>query len=158
MLQVNRLRNFADLGQGFEKGLPFTAWAKQTHDDRKGNNSKDNPDANCMPLGLMQLHTHPYEKKILQGPGAIAIMYNANNDVRQILTNGQPLPKLTPELAPWWYGYSVGKWEGETLVVTTIGFRDDVAGCERKSSDQHRQNDGALYAAQFRYASDRHHD
>jgi hypothetical protein len=53
-------------------------------------------------------------------------MYNANNDVRQILTNGQALPKVGPELAPWWYGYSVGKWEGDTLVVTTVGFRDDV--------------------------------
>jgi hypothetical protein len=118
--------NFGELGAGFEKGLPFTAWARQTHDERKGNNSKDNPDANCMPLGLMQLHTHPFEKKIVQGPGAVVIMYNANNDVRQILTNGQTLPTVGPQLAPWWYGYSVGKWEGDTLVVTTIGFRDDV--------------------------------
>ncbi len=118
--------NFAELGSGFEKGLPFTEWGRQTHDDRKANNSKDNPDANCKPLGLMQLHTHPYEKKIVQGPGTIVIMYNANNDVRQILTNGQTLPALTPQLAPWWYGYSVGKWEGDTLVVTTVGFRDDV--------------------------------
>jgi hypothetical protein len=53
-------------------------------------------------------------------------MYNANNDVRQILTNGQTLPEVGPQLAPWWYGYSVGKWEGDTLVVTTVGFRDDV--------------------------------
>lgn len=118
--------NFAELGTGFEGGLPFTAWGKQTHDDRKANNSKDNPDANCKPLGLMQLHTHPYEKKIVQGPGTIVIMYNANNDVRQILTNGQQLPTVGPNLAPWWYGYSVGKWEGDTMVVTTVGFRDDV--------------------------------
>jgi hypothetical protein len=111
---------------GFEKGLPFTDWGRQTHDERKGNNSKDNPDAHCKPLGLMQLHTHPYEKKIVQGAGELVIMYNANNDVRQILTNGQTLPELGPNLAPWWYGYSVGKWEGETLVVTTVGFRDDV--------------------------------
>jgi hypothetical protein len=33
---------------------------------------------------------------------------------------------MGPQLAPWWYGYSVGKWEGDTLVVTTVGFRDDV--------------------------------
>ena len=118
--------NFGDLGVGFEKGLPYTEWGRQTRDERKANDSKDNPDAHCRPLGLMQLHTHPYEKKIVQGPGAIVIMYNANNDVRQILTNGQALPELGPQLAPWWYGYSVGKWEGDTLVVTTIGFRDDV--------------------------------
>ncbi len=117
---------FGDLGSGFEKGLPYTEWGRQTRDQRKANNSKDNPDAHCRPLGLMQLHTHPFEKKIVQGPAAIVIMYNANNDVRQILTNGQALPKVGPELSPWWYGYSVGKWEGDTLVVTTVGFRDDV--------------------------------
>jgi len=117
---------FGELGSGFEKGLPFTDWGRKTHDDRKANNSRDNPDANCKPLGLMQLHTHPFEKKIVQGNGTIVIMYNANNDVRQILTNGQALPKLGPDLAPWWYGYSVGKWVGDTLEVTTVGFRDDV--------------------------------
>ena len=117
---------FGDLGAGFEKGLPYTEWGRKVRDDRKANNSKDNPDANCRPLGLMQLHTHPFEKKIVQGNGAIVIMYNANNDVRQILTNGQTLPEVGPQLAPWWYGYSVGKWEGDTLVVHTVGFRDDV--------------------------------
>lgn len=117
---------FGDVGAGFEKGLPYTEWGRQIRDQRKANNSKDNPDAHCRPLGLMQLHTHPFEKKIVQGSGAIVIMYNANNDVRQILTNGQTLPEVGPQLAPWWYGYSVGKWEGDTLVVNTVGFRDDV--------------------------------
>ena len=117
---------FGDVGVGFEKGLPFTEWGRMIRDERKANNSKDNPDANCRPLGLMQLHTHPFEKKIVQGNGSIVILYNANNDVRQILTNGQALPEVGPRLAPWWYGYSVGKWEGDTLVVTTVGFRDDV--------------------------------
>jgi hypothetical protein len=117
---------FGNVGAGFENGLPFTEWGRKIRDERKANNSKDNPDANCRPLGLMQLHTHPFEKKIVQGNGSIVIMYNANNDVRQILTDGQPLPEVGPELAPWWYGYSAGKWEGETLVVTTVGFRDDV--------------------------------
>lgn len=120
------LAQFNDVGAGFPNGLPFTDWGRKVRDDRKANNSKDNPDAHCRPLGLMQLHTHPYEKKIVQGKDAIVIMYNANNDVRQILTNGQPLPEVGPALAPWWYGYSVGKWEGDTLVVTTVGFRDDV--------------------------------
>jgi hypothetical protein len=120
------LATFGNVGAGFENGLPFTEWGRKIRDDRKANNSKDNPDANCRPLGLMQLHTHPFEKKIVQGKDAIVIMYNANNDVRQILTNGQPLPQVGPELAPWYYGYSVGKWEGDTLVVTTVGFRDDV--------------------------------
>lgn len=120
------LAQFNDVGAGFPNGLPFTDWGRKIRDERKANNSKDNPDAHCRPLGLMQLHTHPYEKKIVQGKDAIVIMYNANNDVRQILTNGQPLPTVGPDLAPWWYGYSVGHWEGDTLVVNTVGFRDDV--------------------------------
>ena len=120
------LAQFNDVGAGFPNGLPFTDWGRKIRDERKANNSKDNPDAHCRPLGLMQLHTHPYEKKIVQGKDAIVIMYNANNDVRQILTNGQPLPTVGPDLAPWWYGYSVGHWEGDALVVNTVGFRDDV--------------------------------
>lgn len=123
---VPPMANFADLNNAFEEGLPYTDWAKAVKAERMGNNSKDNPDAHCMPLGLMQLHTHPYEKKIVQSPGTTVIMYDANNDVRQILTDGRPLPVVTPDLAPWWYGYSVGEWEGDTLVVTTVGFRDDV--------------------------------
>lgn len=120
------LAQFADLGANFENGLPYTEWGRRIRDERKANNSKDNPDAHCKPLGLMQLHTHPFEKKIVQSPGTIVIMYNANNDVRQILTNGRPLPEWNENLAPWWYGYSVGRWEDKTLVVNTIGFRDDV--------------------------------
>jgi len=42
---------FGNLGAGFENGLPYTEWGRKTRDERKGNNSKDNPDANCLPLG-----------------------------------------------------------------------------------------------------------
>ena len=48
-------------------------------------------------------------------------MYEANNGLRQIFTDGRPLPS---DPQPWWYGYSVGKWDGDTLVVETKGFRD----------------------------------
>src|SRR5579862_399482 len=65
------LAQFNDVGAGFEHGLPFTEWGRKTRDERKANNSKDNPDAHCRPLGLMQLHTHPYEKKIVQGSSAM---------------------------------------------------------------------------------------
>jgi hypothetical protein len=53
-------------------------------------------------------------------------MYEGNQGLRQIFTDGRKLPKLDDDLQPWWYGYSVGHWEGDTLVVETIGFRDDV--------------------------------
>ena len=74
-------------------------------------------------MGLMQFHEHPQPRKIVQTPDVIVILYEGNAGVRQIFTDGRPLPDKDAQ--PWWYGYSVGKWEGDTLVVETTGFRDD---------------------------------
>src|SRR5581483_704050 len=116
---------FFNIGGGFKDGkLPFTPWAEQIRAQRKGNNNKDNPDALCLPLGLTQLHMHPQPREIVQTPRQIVIMYEANGNTRRIFTDGRPLPNNDP--TPWWYGYSVGHYEGDTLVVETVGFRDDV--------------------------------
>ena len=56
----------------------------------------------------------------------IVIMYEGNQGLRQIFTDGRKVPELNDDLQPWWYGYSAGHWEGDTLVVETVGFRDDV--------------------------------
>jgi hypothetical protein len=56
--------------------------------------------------------------------GLIVILYEAQGGVRQIFMDGRPLPNNDPD--PWWYGYSIGHWDGDTLVVETTGFRDDV--------------------------------
>jgi hypothetical protein len=93
--------------------------------ERKGENSKDNPDAHCLPLGLMQLHMHPQPRKIIQTPGVVLILYEAQAGIRQIFTDGRALPPAA-DVQPWWYGYSIGHWDGDTLVVETTGFRDDV--------------------------------
>jgi len=116
---------FANIGAGFKDGLPLQPWAAELLAKRKGENSKDNPDAHCLPLGLMQLHEHPQPRKIAQTPTLMVIMYEAQAGLRQIFMDGRPLPP--PDVQPWWYGYSVGHWEGnDTLVVETTGFRDDV--------------------------------
>ncbi len=116
---------FFNIGAGFKDGLlPFTPWGAQVRAQRKGNNNKDNPDALCLPLGLTQLLMHPQPRKIFQTSRAIVVLYEANGNVRQILTDGRPLPNNDP--SPWWYGYSVGHWDGDTLVIETTGFRDDV--------------------------------
>jgi hypothetical protein len=85
-------------------------------------NSKDNPDAHCLPMGFMQFHTHPQPRKIVQTPDMMLIIYEANSGLRQIFTDGRTAPGKNAE--PWWYGYSTGKWEGDTLVVETTGFLD----------------------------------
>ena len=116
---------FFDIGANIPGGAPFLPWAKKLRDERVANNQKDNPDAHCLPLGYMQLHGHPQPRKIVQTPTLIVIMYEANYGLRQIFMDGRPLPEVNEDLQPWWYGYSVGHWEGDTLVVESVGFRDD---------------------------------
>ena len=116
---------FFDIGANIPGGAPYQPWAKELRAKRMAANQKDNPDAHCLPMGFMQLHGHPQPRKIVQTPGLIVIMYEGNQGLRQIFTDGRPLPKVDDDLQPWWYGYSVGHWEGDTLVVESVGFRDD---------------------------------
>jgi hypothetical protein len=113
---------FFDIGSGVPVGLPFQPWAADLREARMADNSKDNPDAHCLPLGNVQLLTHPQPRKIVQTPRVIVILYEGNAGVRQIVTDGRSLPDTDPQ--PWWFGYSTGQWVGDTLVVTTSGFRD----------------------------------
>lgn len=76
----------------------------------------------CLPAGLPldALLTEP--NKIAQLPGLTIIMYESNGTHRQIYTDGRPLP--TEIAQPSWLGYSIGKWDGDTLVVDAAGFND----------------------------------
>jgi hypothetical protein len=118
--------NFLNVGAGIPGGLPFQPLAGQLRNERMSNNQKNNPDAHCLPMGLTQLHLHPQPRKMVQTPGLVVMMYEGNEGLRQIFTDGRKLPELNEDLQPWWYAYSVGHWEGDTLVVETLGFRDDV--------------------------------
>ncbi len=116
---------FFNIGAGLPGGLPpMTPWAATLRAQRKADNNKDNPDALCEPLGLTQLHMHPQPRKIIQTPREIVVLYEANGNTRDILMDGRGLPNNDP--TPWYYGYSVAHWDGDTLVVETTGFRDDV--------------------------------
>jgi hypothetical protein len=113
---------FKSVGSAMQGGLPLQPWAEELVKKRVADNDKDNPDAHCLPMGIMQFHNHPEPRKIVQTPQATYIIYEANSGLRQIFTDGRPLPPKDSD--PWWYGYSVGHWEGDTLVVETSGFRD----------------------------------
>jgi hypothetical protein len=115
---------FFDIGANIEGGPPFQDWARDLRAQRMADNQKDNPDANCLPMGFMQLHLHPQPRKIVQTPELIVIMYEGNQGLRQIFMDGRELPEVDENLQPWWYGYSVGRWEGDALVVESVGFRD----------------------------------
>src|SRR5580704_6750258 len=114
-------RPFQNLPSLLPDGLPMLPWALELRKQRLAENSKDHPDAHCLPLHPMQLHSHPQPRKMIQTPGEVLIIYEANDGLRQIFTDGRPLP---PDPQPWWFGYSTGKWDGDTLVVETKGFRD----------------------------------
>jgi hypothetical protein len=68
-------------------------------------------------------YTTPLFRKIVQTPGLLIILNERNAAYRQIFTDGRPLP-ADPQ--PSWNGYSSGKWDGDILVVQSIGFRDGL--------------------------------
>jgi hypothetical protein len=112
---------FWDINTGLAEPVPMREWARALRQKRMADDSKDNPDARCLPMGLMQLHTHPQPRKIIQTSAVVVILYEGNSGIRQIFTDGRPLP-ADPQ--PWWYGYSTGRWESDTLVVESAGFVD----------------------------------
>jgi hypothetical protein len=90
----------------------------------------ESPVAHCGPQSLPRADIHSYAPfKIIQTPGLIAFLYEIDGTYRQVYTDGRKLP-VDPQ--PSWLGYSVGRWEGDTLVVDAAGFNDkswlDVAG------------------------------
>jgi len=117
---------FANVAQD----LPLTPYGAELLKVRQAGNSKDNPEANCLPMGIIQLHTQGAPRKFLQMPRELVILYEASSERREIFTDGRSLPSDDPQ--PWWNGYSVGRWEGDTLVVETTQFRDggwlDITG------------------------------
>ena len=117
---------FGNVGGSTPEGeAPYQPWAKELVQKRMADNSKDNPDAHCLPMGIMQLDSHPYPKKVIQTPTEVLMIYEASGTtVREIYFDGRPLPKKE-DAEPWWNGYSVGHWEGDTLVVETTGLMDD---------------------------------
>ena len=69
---------FFELGANVPGGLPFTPWAADLKKQRMATNDKDNPDANCMPMGFTQFHMQPQPRKIIHTPKLIVILYEAN--------------------------------------------------------------------------------
>jgi len=102
----------------------MTQWAQDLKKKRMADNSKDNPDVWCLPIGLMQYHNHPQPSQIVQTKNIMLITYESNYGLRYIYLDGRPAPNNDPQ--PWWFGYSRGWWEGnDTLVVETTHFNSE---------------------------------
>ena len=97
-------------------------WAEALYQQRVRDLGKDAPRANCLPDPFAYYHVIDVER-IVQTPRLLVMLYQGttNSVHRTIFTDGRPLP-VDPN--PTWMGYSVGHWEGDTLVVETAGFTD----------------------------------
>jgi hypothetical protein len=134
---------FFEAGANMDGGLPYTPWAAELRKQRLALGARDNPDAMCMPMGFLQFHQQPQPRKIIQTPQLILIEYEANYGLRHIWMDGRTLPPQG-EPQPWWYGYSVGRWEGDTLVVETNNLR----GAEDGPYDGWMDVNGSPYSNQ----------
>jgi len=121
---------FTDFGARLAGGLPYQPWAADLVKKRAADLGRDDPVGFCRPGGALRILTFPPPRKILQLPGLVVILSERDVTYRQIFTDGRPLPK---DPNPSWNGYSIGRWEGDALVVQTNGLRDDT-WLDRKGS------------------------
>jgi hypothetical protein len=103
--------------------VPFQPAAEAVFKQRLQNQGKDSPVAHCKPSGLPIVNSVPLPYKIIQMPRLIVILYEENTVFRQIFMDGR---RLVKDAEPKFMGYSSGKWEGDTLVVETVGFNDQT--------------------------------
>jgi hypothetical protein len=111
--------------------LPYQAWAADVVRRRSafqqglgpsGNGAHVDPHARCMPPNYPRAWALPQYRRIVQTADRLVVLHEFNASYRQIFTDGRPLP-VDP--TPSFQGYSSGRWQGDTLVVETIGLRDD---------------------------------
>jgi hypothetical protein len=114
---------FFDLTAGLKpEDVVLQPWAKTLQQQRVDNVHGDDPLARCLPHGVPRVNTNGlFPFKVIQTPTVIVILYEQMNLFRQIFMDGR---KLAKDPNPTWLGYSIGRWEGDTLVVETSGFND----------------------------------
>jgi len=106
-----------DMSRGIGK-LPFTAWGEQ--DFKNYDPAKFDYAGHCLPMGWTRLMNTPMPMEIMQEPNRVAILFEAWQTYKVIPTDGRP----HRDVDSTWYGDSVGHWEGDTLVIDTVGFND----------------------------------
>ena len=114
-----------DITRGLKPGdtIPYRPWAEALYKTRLANDFKDDPTSNCIVGGVPRSDFVPYPLKILEQTGQVTILYEAIHSFRQVFTDGRALPK---DPNPQWFGYSIGRWQGDVFVVESAGFNDNV--------------------------------
>src|SRR5438105_11292771 len=115
-------REFINIAATLSGGPPYRPGVADLVKKRTAAQDED-PNVHCMPRGAARIWTDDYYKRIFMVPGRMLVLMERNMQYRQIYLDGRPYPK---DANPSWNGNSVGHWEGDTLVVETQDFRDDL--------------------------------
>ncbi len=107
--------------------MPWMPWSAAVYDYNSKNESKYDPEGYCLPPGGPRMMATPYQMEIIQQPEHKRIMMifeGATHIWREIYMDGRAFPE-GDALNPTYLGYSVGQWEGDTLVVENKGFNEN---------------------------------
>jgi hypothetical protein len=112
-----------NIGMSIPGGLPLQPWAAEIVKKRTADQAKDDPHARCLPDTFIRSYGLPHLQKFIHVPRLLVMLDEQNAAYRQVFTDARKLPD---DPVPAWNGYSSGRWEGDTLVIDSIGFRDDL--------------------------------
>ena len=116
-------RQMANIGIDLPGGLPYQPWLVPIVKERTANDAKDDPHIRCLPDNFLRAYGMPHLLKFVHTPDLLVVLNEVNAGYRQVFTDARPLPE---DPTPSWQGYSSGRWSGDTLVIDTIGLRDDT--------------------------------
>ena len=103
--------------------MPYQPWQLPIVKERTENLAIDDPHIRCLPDFFLRAYGLPHLLKFVHTPDLLVVLNEMNAGYRQVFTDARPLPD---EPSPAWQGYSSAKWSGDTLVIDTIGIRDDT--------------------------------
>ena len=122
-LEIGGSPQARNLGVNMKGGLPYQPWAAALVKQRTAELGVDDPHVRCLPDNPPRPWGMPHLTKAVHTPRLLVLLYEVNAMYRQIFIDGRPMP-VDPN--PSWNGYSTAAWEGDTLVIRTEGFRDDL--------------------------------
>jgi hypothetical protein len=116
-------RLMANMGADMPDGLPYQDWQLPIVAERTANQAIDDPHIRCLPDFFLRAYGLPHMLKFVHTPNLLVVLNEMNAGYRQVFTDARPLPD---DPSPAWQGYSSAHWSGDTLIVDTIGMRDDT--------------------------------
>ena len=121
--RITASRQMANIGVDLRGGLPYQPWLVPIVKERTENLAKDDPHIKCLPDNFLRAYGLPHLLKFVHMPSLLVVLNEMNAGYRQVFTDARPLPE---DPTPSWQGYSSAKWSGDTLVIDTVGVRDDT--------------------------------